>query len=66
MTSPRQDHRPNRSHNKSPQRPPLRERDLVTAVDHRCTYKRIFEFDAGQRVYTPHHSLPDCSDYTVP
>ncbi len=46
--------------------PPLRERDLVTAVDHLCTYKRVFEFDAGQRVYVPDHSLPDCSDYTVP
>ncbi|MBR7918666.1 DUF1311 domain-containing protein [Burkholderia vietnamiensis] len=46
--------------------PPLRKRDLVTAVDQQCTYKRIFHFKADQSIYMPEHPLPDCSNYTVP
>jgi uncharacterized protein len=45
---------------------PLRKRNLVTAVDQQCTYKRKFDFNAAQGVYVPDHPLPDCSDYTVP
>jgi uncharacterized protein YecT (DUF1311 family) len=46
--------------------PPLRKQDLVTAVDHQCTYKRIFHFEANSGVYMPDHPQPDCSNYTDP
>jgi uncharacterized protein len=46
--------------------PPLHKRDLVTAVDQQCTYKRIFHFEANPGAYMPDHPLPDCSNYTVP
>ncbi|WP_143752312.1 lysozyme inhibitor LprI family protein [Burkholderia sp. SRS-W-2-2016] len=46
--------------------PPLRRRDLITALDKKCTYKRIFDFDRSAGVYIPDRPLPDCGDYTVP
>jgi len=46
--------------------PPLHKRDLVTAVDQQCTYKRTFHFEANAGAYMPDHPLPDCSNYTVP
>ena len=46
--------------------PPLRKRDLVTVVNARCSYQRIFHFEAGKHVFKPDHPLPDCSEYTVP
>lgn len=46
--------------------PPLRERDLVTVANARCSYKRIFRFEADKNVFTPDHPLPDCSEFTVP
>ncbi|EPS1224026.1 hypothetical protein QZN01_02170 [Burkholderia cenocepacia] len=46
--------------------PPLRKRDLVTAVDRTCTYRRTFRFDPSAGSYTPDRPLPDCEGYTVP
>ncbi|WP_175774652.1 hypothetical protein [Burkholderia anthina] len=46
--------------------PPLRKRDLVTAVDRTCTYRRTFRFDPSAGRYTPDRPLPDCDGYTVP
>lgn len=46
--------------------PPLRKADLIWQDDPRCTYKRVFRFDAASAQYVPDAALPDCSDYTVP
>jgi len=48
------------------EKPPLREQDLVTAVNQRCTYKRTFQLESGSGVYVPDQPLPDCDDYTAP
>lgn len=46
--------------------PPLRKADLIWQDDPRCTYRRLFRFDAASDRYVPDAALPDCSDYTVP
>lgn len=45
---------------------PLRQRDIVTVTDPRCSYQRQYRFDPQARSYLPDKPLPDCSDYTVP
>ncbi|MGS0891070.1 hypothetical protein ACVBGC_00720 [Burkholderia stagnalis] len=46
--------------------PPLRKRDLVTAVDRQCTYRRRFRFDPSAAAYAPDRPLPECDGYTEP
>jgi hypothetical protein len=46
--------------------PPLRKADLTWQDDPRCTYRRVFRFDAASAQYLPDAALPECSDYTVP
>ncbi|KQO19668.1 hypothetical protein [Acidovorax sp. Leaf78] len=45
---------------------PLRQRDLVTVTDPRCSYQRLFRFTPQARAYVPDTPAPDCTDYTVP
>jgi hypothetical protein len=47
-------------------RPPLKAADLVHARDPRCSYRRVFTFDAAKAAYVPDAPLPDCSDFTEP
>lgn len=47
-------------------KPPLKPRDLVTAVDAECTMQRVFTFDPALSAYVPDAPLPECGDYTVP
>lgn len=44
-------------------RRPLSRRALVWATDPRCTYTRIFAFDAAEGRYRPDSALPDCAQY---
>jgi hypothetical protein len=45
---------------------PLRQRDIVTVTDPRCSYQRLYRFDPQARAYVPDAPVPDCSDYTEP
>ena len=44
----------------------LRARDLVTARDPACSYRRVMIFDPKTEAYAPDAPLPDCEAYTVP
>lgn len=45
---------------------PLRQRDVVTVTDPRCSYQRLYHFSLEARSYVTDREPPDCSDYTVP
>nr|WP_312294022.1 hypothetical protein [Brevundimonas diminuta] len=47
-------------------KPPLKPKDLVKAVDAKCSVRRVFTFDPATNAYVPDAPLPDCGDYTVP
>lgn len=43
---------------------PLKESDLVTVTDEKCSYRRILRFNRALGRYEPDSPLPDCSDFT--
>lgn len=45
---------------------PLTERDLVTAVDRECSYRRLLRFNPAVRRYEFDRPAPDCSEFTAP
>ncbi|HVV31665.1 MAG TPA: hypothetical protein VHC73_00450 [Vitreimonas sp.] len=44
----------------------LSARDLRTARDPACSYRRVFSWDAASQTYKPDAPLPACSDYLEP
>jgi hypothetical protein len=44
----------------------LRERDLVTARDPACSYRRVMIFNQTTQAYAPDAPLPNCEAYTAP
>jgi len=44
----------------------LRQRDLVTARDPACSYRRVLTLDPKTDAYAPDTPLPNCEAYTVP
>lgn len=45
---------------------PLRQRDIVTVTDPKCSYQRLYRFSPKAGSYVADRAPPDCSDYTVP
>lgn len=46
--------------------PPLKQKDLVTAVDDECSYHRLLRFNPATDQFEFDSPVPDCSDFTVP
>jgi len=45
---------------------PLRQRDIVTVTDQKCSYQRLYYFSPKARSYVTDTATPECSNYTVP